>query len=152
MTTIAYRDGVMAADSGSWAGDASHGWADKLARAEDGTLYGIAGDAAEAEGFLSWVRGGRNGEPPKPTYDADKKNSSFIVLVARPGDRIGLISGGGEERYDAPYYAVGAGAPAAFGALFMGATAAQAIDAAKEHGIGAFGKVRTITHQPEKTE
>jgi hypothetical protein len=146
MTTIVYRDGVMAADSGSWAGDASHGWAEKVVRGVDDVLYGCAGDAAEAEGFLAWVRSGYRGEPPKPEYSADKKESSFIVLIARPGERVGLRSGGGEERYEAPYYAIGAGASVAFGALFMGATAEQAIEAAKEHGIGAFGRVRTVKH------
>lgn len=153
MTTIAFRDGIMAADSGSWAGDASHGFAEKLARGADGTLYGVAGNAAESEGFLEWVRCGCNGSSPKPVYTADRKESSFIVLIARPGERIGLLSGGGEERYDAPYYAIGAGAVAAFGALFMGATAVQSIEAAKEHGVGAFGKIRTVNHDmPKKLE
>lgn len=144
MTTIAYRDGVMAADSGCWNGDACHGWAEKLAKGPDGTLYGVSGDAAGCEGFLQWVRGGCKGDHPKPEKQGDK-DSAFIVLIARPGEKLALLTCGGEERYAAPYFAIGAGAPAAFGALFMGATAKLAIKAAKTHGYGAFGKVRTIS-------
>lgn len=150
MTTIAFRDGVMASDSGSWSGDASHGWARKVAQGPDGTLYGTAGNAAECGEFLNWVDGGCVGERPKPeTTNVEKNESSFIVLIARPGARIGLLTAKGEERYDAPYYAIGIGAPVAFGALFMGATAEQAIEAAKEHGAGAFGRVQSMRH-PQK--
>lgn len=148
MTTIAYRAGIMASDSGSWAGDASHGWARKLVKGADGTLYGVAGDAAQADGFLKWVSAGRL--DPAPVIDrqgTDGCDSSIIILAVTPGGPIRLITARGEECYpDAPYYAIGSGAATAFGALFMGATAEQAIEAAKEHGSGAFGRVQSLRH------
>jgi hypothetical protein len=144
MTTIAYRDGVMAADSGCWMGAASHGWAEKVARAPDGSLYGVTGDAAECETYPDWVREGASGDHPAPRRLGVDGNS-FLVLIARPCGLIEIIASGGIERYrGAPYFAVGSGAATAFGALFMGATAEQAIEAAKEHGEGAFGAVRTV--------
>jgi hypothetical protein len=147
MTTIAYRDGVMAADSGAWAGDAAHGWARKLAKGPDGTLYGTAGNAAEATTFLDWVEGGCVGARPAAVREGeDGKDSSFIVLAAPPTGRLILITARGEEKYDAPYYAVGGAAACAFGALFAGASAETAIEAAKEHGSSAFGRVQTIRH------
>ena len=148
MTTIAYRAGIMAADSGSWAGDASHGWAQKLAKGPDGTLYGVAGNAAQCEGFLQWVNEGCHGPYPQADREGtDGKDSSFIVLAVTPGGLIRMITARGEERYQgAPYYAIGAAAPVAFGALFAGATAEQALEAAKEHGYGAFGRIRTLDH------
>jgi hypothetical protein len=66
------------------------------------------------------------------------------VLAARPAGHIELIGARGIERYMAPYFALGAGAAVAYGALFMGATAEQAIEAAKEHGDGAHGPVQSV--------
>lgn len=149
MTTIAYRDGIMAADSGSWQGGASHGWAMKLARGKDGVLYGVAGNAPEAMGFLAWVNSGYEGEQPKAEPLPDGGNA-FIVLAVAPGGPVRLIAARGEESYDAPYFAIGAGAPTAFGAFHAGASAYDAIEAAKEHGEGAFGAVRTISHEEEQ--
>ena len=149
MTTIAYRDGIMASDSGSWAGEARHGWARKLARGPDGTLYGCAGNAAQADGFLKWVDAGCQGDHPKADREGqDGRESSFIVLAVTPGGPIRLITARGEECYtDAPYYAIGAASATAFGALFMGATAEQALKAASEHGSGAFGKIKTVNFE-----
>lgn len=145
MTTIAYRDGVMAADSGAWHNSASHAWANKLARGPDGTLFGCAGSAAEAEAFLCWVRAGYEGDMPKPR--AKDEDSSFIVLRVPVGGPVELLTAFGTERYDAPYFAIGSGAETALGALFVGASAERAIEAAKEHASGAFGEVRTISHR-----
>lgn len=148
MTTIAYRDGIMASDSGSWAGEAAHGWARKLARGTDGTLYGVAGNAAQCEGYLQWVDDGCAGDAPKPDKEGpDGHDSSFIVLKASPKGMIELVTVKGVERYmNVPYYAIGAGAATAFGALFVGASAEVAIEAAKEHGAGAFGRVQVVQH------
>ncbi|MFD1944729.1 hypothetical protein [Paradevosia shaoguanensis] len=146
MTTIAYRDGIMAADSGSWMGDACHGWADKLAQGPDGTLYGAAGHAPEAMAFLEWVRAGADpATMPKPEAVGDDGNS-FIVLAVSPGGPVRLIAAKGVEAYDAPYFAIGGGSATAFGALWAGASAVEAIEATKEHGSSAFGRVRAISH------
>lgn len=146
MTTIAYRDGVMAADSGSWQGDACHGWAVKLARGNDGALYGVAGNAPEAMAFLAWVNSGYRGEQPKAEALPDGGNA-FIVMAVSPDGPVRLIAARGEETYHVPYFAIGAGSATAFGALHAGASAASAIEATKEHGQGAFGAVRTISHE-----
>lgn len=146
MTTVAYRDGVMAADSGAWIGDASHGWAVKLAKGKDGALHGVAGNAAECGTYLDWVNAGYEGDEPRAEALPDNA-SSFIVLIVPPSGPLRLRTAKGVEVYDAPYFAIGAGSPTAYGALFAGATAEQAIEAAKEHASGAFGQVRTIRHE-----
>lgn len=143
MTTIAYRDGVMAADSGCWIGDARHGWARKLARGPDGGLYGCAGNAAQVRAFLAWVDAGYVGVRPEPEREKDDGNS-FIVLVAAPSGPLRLITARGEEEHEAPYFAIGAGCVAAFGAMFAGATAETAIAAAIEHASGAMGQVQSV--------
>jgi len=137
----------MAADSGSWMGDASIGWAMKLAKGHDGSLHGVCGNASECETYLEWVRNGMEGNSPTPRDIENSKDysSSFLALIARPDARIEILTAHGSERYAAPYFAVGAGAVAALGAMFVGADAPTAIEAAKEHGSGAFGEVRTIS-------
>lgn len=147
MTVIAYRDGVMASDTGCWIGDASHGWADKLARASDGTLYGVAGSAAQGEGFLEWVRAGSPGKSPKPDA-VGERDSSFIVLIALPDGTIEVLTAYGRERFrGAPYFSIGAASSVAFGALHAGATAVGAIEAALAHGSNAHGSVRSISRE-----
>lgn len=147
MTTIAYRDGVMAADTGAWAGGACHPWADKIAIAADGSLYGAAGPAGACEEFLQWVRSGGRGDMPMPPGDLKEPGMSlFIVLVARPGEPgVEVVTCFGVERYRrAQYYAIGAGAEVAYGAMWAGATATEAIGAALVHGQGANGSVQSI--------
>lgn len=145
MTTVAYRGGVMAADSGCWIGDAKHGWAEKLAKAPDGTLYGVSGGTAECCGFLEWVRAGA-GEMPRPVRK-DEGHNSFIALAVSPGGPIRLLAAGGWETFPAaPYYAIGGSLEIALGALWHGATAEAAIEAALAHGTAAFGAVQSIRH------
>lgn len=146
MTTITYRDGVMASDSGVWHGDACHGWARKLAKGPDGTLYGVTGNAAQCGGYLAWVDAGCVGDQPVADQEAND-TSSFCVMVATPGQPIRYRTSRGDEVFDAPYFAIGPGAVAAYGAMFVGADAATTIEAAKEHASGAFGRVQTISHK-----
>ena len=147
MTTLAYRDGIMAADSGSWMGDASHGWADKLAKGPDGTLYGVAGNAPEALGFLEWVRAGADPNTMPKAEALPDDGNSFIVLAVSRGGPVRIIAARGVETYNAPYFAIGGGSATAFGALWAGASAADAIEATKEHGSSAHGRVLTISHE-----
>ena len=147
MTILVYRSGIMASDSGCSLNGASHSWTKKLERASDGTLFGIAGDASEGSVFLEWVREGCHGEPPKAEALPEGR-SSFCVLKAESNGNLGLITARGFEPYDgAPYMAYGSALETAFGALYMGATAEQAVAAAIEHGSGAWGAIRTISHR-----
>lgn len=145
MTTIAYRDGVMASDSGCWHGEAVHGWSRKLARAPDGTLYGVTGNASECNTFLEWVDTGCIGPEPKAEKEAGDC-SSFCVMIASAGKPIRYRTARGDEVFEAPYLAIGPGAVAAYGAMYAGASAVTAIDAAKEHANGAHGRVQSIRH------
>lgn len=143
MTVIVYRDGVMAADSGSWIGDAATNWAVKIA-ANDRGLHGVSGNAPECYEYLAWVRGERE-IMPRPREEND--GSSFVALIVeRETRKIFLLSARGEEYFhEAPYMAIGAAAPVAFGALFCGARADTAILACIQHGCNAIGPVRIVT-------
>lgn len=146
MTTIAYRDGVMASDSGSWMGDAAFPWARKLARGADGTLYGVAGDAAACQAFLEWVDAGCNGPRP-PAEKEDEGRSSYIVLVAPLSGPLRILTYSGHESYDAPYLAIGGGNVGALCAMHAGASAVSAIEAAIAHAPSAIGSVQSISFE-----
>lgn len=137
----------MAADSGSWMGDACHSWANKLAKGPDGTLYGVAGGAPQALGFLDWVNSGADPNTMPQAEALPDGGNSFIVLAVSPGGPVRIICAKGVETYEAPYFAIGGGSATAFGALCAGATAADAIEATKEHGSSAHGRVLTIAHE-----
>lgn len=143
MTTIAYRDGMMAADSGCWIGSAHHTWTRKVALAPDGSLWGATGNAAECAALIRWAETGE-GEMPSPRQ-VSEGNSSFHALTVSPLGGVRLLTAHGfEEMPGAPYFAIGAGGEAAFGALYMGATAEQAVAAAIAHASGASAPVQVV--------
>lgn len=147
MTTIAYRDGVMAADSGGWIGDTVHPWTQKLAKGKDGSLWGASGTAAEIFAFLDAVV--ESGDPrdwPRPNRGADG-GASFIALRAARDGTLSLWGPDGVERFPgARYFAIGSGRDVAFGALWAGASYEDAIKAAATHSTGAILPVRTIRY------
>lgn len=136
----------MAADSGAWIGDSCIPWARKLVRGSDGTLYGCAGDAGEIGRFIEWVDSGCTGERPAPR-SCGESQSSFIVLEVGPSDDLRVVTATGFEPYRAPYFSIGAGSPTAFGALWVGASAEQAIEAACWHGNGCQWPVQSIRRE-----
>ncbi len=146
MTTVAYRDGVMAADSGVWFGDASFPWARKVVKGLDGTLYGCAGDAAQVGAFIEWVEQGCNGERPV-AETVEGGASSYLVLVSPPTGSIRVLTAKGVEVYDAPYFAIGGGNVGAFCAMHAGASAERAIEAAIAHASGAIGPVQSVRRE-----
>ncbi len=145
MTTIAYRDGVIAADTGCGYGASTHAFAVKIAAGHDGSLHGVCGKYAEAFEYLKWVKDGMNGDAPK-TRITDNEDYAFEVLMVDAEGNIHDIEGRGTVSIgQAPYYAVGAGAAAALAAMFCGASAELAVYAAIEHGDHTFGKVITMS-------
>lgn len=128
MTTIVYRDGMMAADSQTTistdAGGARKFRCEKLYRSKDGkAIIGTAGESFPALKFVRWYGSGK--KPPKELAGTD-----FTCLVLTSS---GLVEYDGHCEPDPvlePFYAVGSGAKAALGALHMGATAEQAVEIA----------------------
>ena len=142
MTIIAYRNGVMAADSSAWIGRSVHRWSRKLLRSEDGCLFGVTGQCAEGQAYLSWIAGFQQGREPMPSViDGD---TSFDVLRVQPDGKIAVLTQFGWEAFAAPYYVIGAAQAVAWGALFAGADAETAVRAAIEHSDAASGDVVAI--------
>lgn len=117
MTTVAYRDGVMAADSrGTLSGWVLPGRETKLLRLKDGRVAAITGDSAQGEALLLWIRGDRSSPQPR---------GECCVIVA--GRRLQIFENGHHYLEPAKFMAWGSGMPVALGALHAGATASEAV-------------------------
>ncbi len=136
MTVIAYRDGILATDSGAWYGDAFLGYGDKIAILPDASLLATSGTWSDGAIAREWFSGNQLGERPR-------MEDSFGGLLVRPG---GLVLQLGSKlvpfEIRGPFHADGSGHEIALGAMHMGATAIQAVEAACEWGARCRGPVQ----------
>ena len=132
MTVIAFRDGVMAADTCAvWFGDLKDMGCHKIMRAGKKLIacagIGCPSDAAA----LKWYK---EGMPPWPEMN-------FVMLIAAKKGLKLATTLGGFDLVKAEYFAIGAGAQCAMGAMYMGASAEEAVQAAIKHIDGCAGDV-----------
>jgi hypothetical protein len=139
MTVIVYRDGVMAADSQVVNNEGLiTGAVVKLVRRADGWIAGLAGHAGDVEGFRQWFLAG---EPDG--WQAADKDHGFAALMISPEGMVRMFDEKGRGyTVEAPFYARGAGAEIAFGALAMGARADQAVEIACRFSVWCGGAVQ----------
>lgn len=140
MTVICYRDGIMAADCGTIYGSRNLGGVKKIARSADGNLAGSAGDSTDCEAFRTWfAAGGPKETIPKLTNE----DGHFDAMIATSDGRLFMMDGGMLPiLLTAPFYAIGSGAGIATGAMYMGASAEEAVRAAIDHDCYCFGPVQ----------
>ncbi len=138
MTTVAYREGVLAADRAIMD---DHVYYDdgvsKIARTPDGRLGGAVGSASFCFAFLEWVREGMSGTGPEAPDDCE-------ALVVDLDGAVSILDKGGWFNVETGYYACGSGAPIALGAMFMGAIAADSVRAAAAHDQGTGSVVEWL--------
>jgi ATP-dependent protease HslVU (ClpYQ) peptidase subunit len=141
MTTIAFRSGVIAADSGLSMGSSrmSSGMV-KIARNKAGDLAGVVGHASFCAGFLEWFKAGED-ERCAPRRFSEDRDQAMIV---RRNGKIEMHDGGGVYEVQAEYFAIGSGRPEAMGAMFVGANAETAVRAAVALDGNNFGEVMSL--------
>ena len=136
MTTITYRNGIIAADSGVWVEDTLSHKTKKLYRLKDGSVAGFCGALTEALALIEWLNGDK---------DVKVNWSQATILVIKPTGRMLM--------YDAekpvvlrktPYVAIGSGTSIALGAFHHGATAIEAVQAAIAHDAKSIGPVSSL--------
>jgi len=150
VTTIAIRDGVIAADTQETWEDGSFTPCVKLYRmpwdAEDvaGHIVGLAGGSYAGELFLEWYRDGDRDEKPDLTnLDLEE---DFEAIVLRPDGTLWSCN-----RlftfipHKTEYFATGSGGKVALGAMAMGATAEEAVAAAIKHDCYTGGDIQVMT-------
>lgn len=139
MTTIAYRDGILAADS-RVTHDTEGGGTRvfkcqklyrkvvKLGEVEEEVILATAGESSPGELFVEWFGSGKDVTDMRDTFVLGQ--ADFQVLVLK---RDGLYE---VDMYCKPikvldkFYAVGSGAKAALAAMHMGADAKKAVEIA----------------------
>lgn len=150
MSVVTYRDGILAADSRAYGGrgQCSPGIKAKVHKLPDGQRVGVvSATLGEPERFLSWLRDG--GRPTdwvgdKPGLRALRIDGEGRVFLYE--DSIwpsGPIS-------TANFYAIGSGSDFALGAMHMGATAGQAVEAAIRFDGNCGAPVRVIAADGEE--
>lgn len=138
MTTIVYKDGVLAADTLVTEGNRKlPGQAIKAVRLPCGDLFAYCGSVADGEACLHALVEDEEDLPPMKHTTA--------ILIDRKTKRPYTYEGrGGWIKQPVKWGAWGSGSDYAYGALEMGATAVQAVKAAVKYDAGSRGPVRTL--------
>lgn len=146
MTTIAYRDGVMAGDSRAYGGgNELRGSKVKVVRLPDGTLVGVSSPVlGMARLVRDWVSAGMREAPITP--DADKKG--FDALVVTPDGQAVFVDGNWlkSDAVTGSFFAIGSGSQYAIGAMAAGKNAKEAVEIAAELDVWSSGPVYTVQH------
>lgn len=126
MTTIAVRDGVMAADRRVTCGDAIAGEVGKLMMLPDGRVVGVCGQPMGMAAVFEWIANGAKFDEVPP----ESKDGDIMALVLHPDGAVEHFENGRPMRIAAAFHAEGSGRAFALGAMAMGATAVQAVETA----------------------
>lgn len=150
MTVVVWKDGVIAADSmvslhgipgtGTKAGSI---W--KI-RKRGNILAGAAGSIAQVQSFLNWFALHPEQDPPIIEKEANVDDSSIVChgIILMPCGHV--LSYDGREYSVAyqPQGAIGSGMEYALGALAMGASAEEAVEATIRCDFGFAPPVRVL--------
>lgn len=144
MTTVAFRDGVLAFDSR--VSDSVHvGWKNKGRHTKKYIMAGC-GLCDDIEAAMDWIEETDGKISEKSKYDIQSRELECELIVI---NKEGKVMFYGTRMYpvtiDAPYYATGSGSLLALGAMAVGATSKQAVEAAIKHDLYSGGTVRTLS-------
>lgn len=142
MTTIAYRDGVLAADTQQSYGNLRVMGINKIVKA-GGLLAGATGDAVACKNFLDWVMKGCPESCPPMVWSMDKdwRGTGYIFL---DGMVIEFWPQGSLVHRPA-FFAAGSGCDFAMGAMANGADARRAVEIAAEYDKNTGGIVQSLS-------
>lgn len=144
MTTIAYRDGMLAADTMLVADNAIYGFGRKAYRAGR-ILFAAAGCTARAQRFRDWMRRGMQGDVPD--MHAEKEGDGATGYVYTPdGVEVSFFPNTPPLAAKAEFYAHGSGGWIALGAMEAGATAEEAVRAAAKWDNNTGGDITVLRH------
>jgi 20S proteasome alpha/beta subunit len=140
MTTIAYRDGVLAGDTRAMYGDVCEaGVIRKVHRARDGRLIGQCGLSAKVQPYAQALASGKVALPEIPRDDGR-------VIEVMPDGVVWIHEVGGKHSLGKlECGAWGSGASIARGALEMGAGARQAVLIARKLDPYTGGRVQSVS-------
>jgi hypothetical protein len=145
MTTIAYREGVLAGDSRAYSGGSTPiGTKQKIFQFDDGTMCGISTMMPGlSEQVAHWIGTGMDRD-----HLPDQHQPNLTVLLVDPDGQvyIAIDSYHFTGPLEGSYFAIGSGDHYALGAMAMGADACRAVEVACDLDVWTGGTVRSI-HQ-----
>lgn len=143
MTTIAVRDGVMAADTlGSIAGKRTR--ANKLFRCDNGHIIGIDGYWMDGKLFVEWYNAGANrDEPPKWRTQGDDR-VEFTALALTPDGVYWWSYELVPDEMFGEFWAIGSGSESAIAAMYCGLGSEAALSIAIQVDKSTGGDVETM--------
>lgn len=136
MTTVAYRDGVIAGDTQVTERERVVGNVTKVGRI-NGVLWGVSGGLECMNRFRDWIGSGLKGDPPSMKSDNGAQSQAIIVHDGR----ILSFTVDGWDCMKADFYAMGSGAGPALGAMASGRSAIEAVSAAGKLDIYTGGQI-----------
>jgi hypothetical protein len=137
VTTIAYRRGVLAADTRETDDEQEFiypGHTRKIHRLVGGHLFAAAGDSEQIEVLRRSIVEGK--APPKM--------KGVEALVVLPSGRVRFYEGRIWTPVRSPFFALGTGKVAALAAMYANATAARAVRIAMKLDFCTGGRVETM--------
>ena len=141
MTVIAYKDGLMAADTQSWHIGIRHAEAVKIVRLPDGSLFGAAGWQPEIERAQNWLANGA--DPTIRPAKAEEADLEGILL--KPDGSVWTVAHTFDVyRTNATTDAVGSQKEFLYGAMAAGASAEEAVRLAIKCCGNAGGDVQVM--------
>ena len=135
MTTVAFKDGQLAADTLHTTQGSRAGYQRKILR-QGRCLIGYAGAASNFEAFRNWLATGALGK-----FTSQDGN---VFIIPPTGFSICWEDGDTPWRETQPYWALGSGGEYAMGAMTAGATAEEAVRIACQHDTGSGGDVTVL--------
>lgn len=141
MTTVVYKDGILASDSRCTQSDTVVGNVTKIHKIDDNTLIGFCGRTAQAFKFIEWYKDGKKKEDAQSDDDSD-----FTALVIIKGV-VYRYDGYNPQIIKSKFHSIGSGFMVALGAMEAGASAIEAIKIAKKYDIYTGGKIQTLSAQ-----
>jgi hypothetical protein len=146
MTAIAYRDGVMVADTEMSIGNVKSRCV-KIAK-KNGHLIGMCGSDCPPLAMFVTAFGKKDEEAKKLL-----KEFKFAALVVTPKGEMQLWTQSMTfEPLQTPFYAIGSGSEVAIGAMEMGASSRRAVLAAIKWAPGVSGPMTTLRLSKEPTQ
>jgi ATP-dependent protease HslVU (ClpYQ) peptidase subunit len=138
MTIVVYRDGYIVSDSMLSHGNIHFCTARKITKTKKGVLAGASGNVRCISEFLKWVEKDTYKNPPLHIFE----DEDFNGMIIYPTNRIFLYENNFPYEVEGKFAAIGSGGDVAIGALYTGASALTAVNAAIAHCIYCGGPIQ----------
>lgn len=149
MTAIAYRDGVMAADTLVTGADMVRGRCRKIVRSPVGVIAACAGEAGTSTMFRRWIEGGgvddwiNAGFGVERGFSPGVDRGGFGAILVLPDATVVCLDWRGRPIImEAAFYTEGAAEQILTGAMAAGASAEEAVRIAIAYDCGCGGEVQ----------